>query len=154
MKQEKLPHLQNGILLGDAQSISEETLENLKTSSIYHILAVSGTHVGIIIIGLTTFLKKIKVSKQKINVISCIFLILFMFITGFTPSVIRAAIMAGLGILANILHRKNNILNSLCFALLMTLIYNPYNITNISVLLSYGGVIRNNIFLRIYNKIT
>jgi len=107
---------------------------------------------GIIIIGLTTFLKRIKLPKQKINAICSIFLILFIFITGFTPSVIRAMIMASLGILANRFHRKNDILNSLCFALLITLIYNPYNITNISVLLSYGGVIRNNIFLGIHNK--
>lgn len=108
---------------------------------------------GIIVMGITLFLKKIKVPKRKINAICTIFLVLFMFITGFTPSVIRACIMAGLGILAEVLNRKNNIANSLCFALLITLIYNPYNIRNISVLLSYGGVIRNNTIFKANNKI-
>lgn len=54
--------------------------------------------------------------------------------------------MAGLEILSKVLHRKSNILNNLCISLAITLIHNPYNITNISVLLSYGGVIRNNSF--------
>lgn len=103
---------------------------------------------GIIIIGITTLLKKIKLSKYKINIICGIFLILFMFLTGFTPSVVRACIMAGLGIIAEIVHRKNNVLNSMCLALFITLIYNPYNIRNISVLLSYGGVIGIVFFLK------
>lgn len=34
-----------GILLGDTTKISEETIDDFKTSSIYHILAVSGAHV-------------------------------------------------------------------------------------------------------------
>lgn len=99
---------------------------------------------GFILIGLTTLLSKLKASKPKINAINSIFLIILMFITGFTTSVVRACIMAELGIVSKILHKKNNILNNLCISLLITLIYNPYNLQNNSVLLSYGGVIRNN----------
>lgn len=106
---------------------------------------------GIIVIGITTLLKRLNAPKRKIDAICSIFLILFMFLTGFTPSVLRACIMAELGILSSILHRKNNVINSLCLALLITLVYNPYNIKSVSVLLSYGGVIRNNIFLKTCN---
>jgi len=98
---------------------------------------------GIIIIGITTFLDKINVSKAKINAISSISIIVLVFITGFSPSVIRAGLMAGMGIIANILHRKSDILNNLAIALLVTLISNPYNINSMSVLLSYGGVLRD-----------
>lgn len=55
---------------------------------------------GFALIGLTTLLSVLKASKSKIRAISGIFLIAFMFITGFTTSVIRACIMAGLGIVA------------------------------------------------------
>ena len=99
---------------------------------------------GFILIGLTTLLSKLKASKPKINAINSIFLIILMFITGFTTSVVRACIMAELGIVSKILYKKDNILNNLCISLLITLIYNPYNLQNNSVLLSYGGVIRNN----------
>lgn len=55
---------------------------------------------GFILMGITLLLSKLKVSKLKIKLISGIFLIFFMILTGFTPSVIRACIMAGLSILA------------------------------------------------------
>ena len=93
--------------------------------------------------GTTTFLNKINVSKAKINAISGILIMLLICITGFSPSSVRAGIMAGMGIFANILHRKSDILNNLSISILITLISNPYNISNISVLLSYGGVLRN-----------
>lgn len=96
--------------------------------------------------GTSTFLSKINATKWKINAISTILLAILMFLTGFTPSVIRACIMAELGILAKALNRRSDILNNLCIALFLTLIYNPYNIMSASVLLSYGGVFRNNIF--------
>ena len=112
---------------------------------------------GFILIGLTTFLSKLKVSKRKINVISTIFLILFMFITGFTASVTRACIMGILGITASLLHKNSNILNNLCIVLIIALINNPYSITSMSVLLSYGGVLGIIFFLKpiqdILNKV-
>ena len=107
---------------------------------------------GLILMGLTTSLDKMRLSKRKIELTATIFLCTFIFLTGFTPSVIRASIMAGLGILASLVHRKSNMLNNLSFSLLITLICNPYNIYNTSVLLSYGGVIRYNIFFRTNKK--
>lgn len=103
---------------------------------------------GILIMGITIFLNKINVSKVKINFISGISLIMFVFITGFSPSVVRSGIMAGIGIIANILHKKSDILNNLSISLLITLIINPYNISSMSVLLSYGGVLRNYFLFR------
>ncbi len=116
-------------------------------------MAVSGTHVNFLLIGLTILLSNLNVSKRKINAISTIFLIIFVFITGFTASVIRASFMAILKILSGIIHRKNDIINSLFLILLLTLIQNPYNLTNISVLLSYGGVLGIALFLEPINKI-
>lgn len=55
---------------------------------------------GIVIMGLTILLKAINVPKSKIGAITAIFLIAFMFVTGFTPSVVRAVIMAELGIIS------------------------------------------------------
>ena len=55
---------------------------------------------GIVLIGLTTLLKTINVSKRKISVITAMFLVLFMLVTGSTPSVVRAVIMAELVILS------------------------------------------------------
>lgn len=103
---------------------------------------------GILIIGVTALLGKINASKAKINTICSILLTTLVFITGFSPSVIRATIMASMAIFASICHKKSDVLNNLAIALLITLIMNPYNINSMSVLLSYGGVLRNCMVLR------
>ena len=64
-----------------------------------------------------------------------------MSIAGFTPSVVRACIMGAFVQLANIFHRKSDIWAGLAAALLIMLIYNPYNILNLGLQLSYLGTI-------------
>lgn len=49
---------------------------------------------GFVIIGLTTCLNAINASKRKIKLITAIFLIFFMALTGFTSSVVRACTMS------------------------------------------------------------
>lgn len=82
-----------GIILGDTDNINEELKEKFKTSSLYHILAVSGTHISYLIIGATFILEKSKISKRKSRIITIIILIFFMILTGLSPSVVRAGTM-------------------------------------------------------------
>lgn len=100
-----------------------------------------GPMYGIILVGIKMLLDTLKVTRRRANIISIILLIFFMILTGFTPSCVRACIMAIMAKVAVLIYRKSNAINNMCFVLLLTLIYNPYNITNTSVLLSYGGVI-------------
>ena len=99
-------------------------------------------------------LTKINLSKPKINAISTIFLSIFAILAGLTPSVIRACIMAELSIMSGMLYRKNNILNNLALSFLITGICNPYSLTSTSVMLSYGGVLRLNMFFKEHKTIT
>ena len=50
--------LLSGILIGDKSNISEETIQDFKTSNLSHILAVSGLHTSYIIFGITLILSK------------------------------------------------------------------------------------------------
>lgn len=83
-----------GIILGDTEDISKELKEKFKTSSLYHILAVSGTHISYLIIGTTFILEKSKISKRKSRILTIIALVFFMILTGLSPSVVRAGTMA------------------------------------------------------------
>ena len=96
-----------GILIGDTEEIEEELKENFRISNISHVLAVSGMHVTYIIIGIN-LLFKTKLGKRKLNFIIIIVLIFYMFITGFSASIVRAAIMAILIIGSKIMYRKND----------------------------------------------
>ena len=62
-------------------------------------------------------------------------------LTGNTGSVVRSGIMASLGIIASIIHRKSDIWNNMAIAMLIQIILNPYIIFDVGVQLSYGGVI-------------
>jgi competence protein ComEC len=64
-----------------------------------------------------------------------------MCITGFSPSVVRASIMAILVLVAGLINRKNDVWTSISISLLAILIYNPYLIKSVGVMLSYGGTI-------------
>lgn len=129
-----------GILLGDNSEIEEEIQENFRTSNISHVLAISGMHVSYIVLGMNGLLKS-KIGKRKIRFIIIIFLIFYMFITGFSPSVVRASIMCMLVMGAEILYRKNDIWTSIAISLFLILIYNPFLIKNIGLQFSYVGTI-------------
>ena len=91
-----------GILLGEDDNIFEDTKESFRRSSLSHIMAVSGLHVGFVVIGINILLRVLKISKRNSKIITIVFLILFCYLTGATPSVKRACTMTILTIGARI----------------------------------------------------
>lgn len=136
----ELASVTEGILLGDTYNMEESLKENFRISSMSHILAVSGMHISYIIIGINLIFKKL-LGKLKTRYFILIILIFYMFLTSFTPSVVRASIMSILMILSYNLHMKNDIWNSLCISLILILVYNPFLILHTGLQLSYLGTI-------------
>lgn len=137
---EKYSSIFIGLILGDTSNIEEDIKENFKVANISHVLAISGMHVTYIIIGIEIVLKRL-IGKAKTRVITIIILILYMFITGFLPSVVRASIMGIFLLFSKLIFRKNDIWTSISLSLLILLVYNPFLITNVSLQLSYLGTI-------------
>ena len=120
-----------------------------------HILAVSGMHISYIIIGSSILLNKI-FGKKKSKIIIILILILYSYLTGFSPSIFRASLTGIMVLLSGLIHRKNDIWTSISFSLLLILIYNPFLITNIGLQLSYVGtlgiIVFNKNILKMLNK--
>lgn len=133
--------LLTGILIGEKSDIPEEITESFSKASISHILAISGTHISYIILGITYILNKSKTSKRLSYIITIITLVLFMFVTRFTPSVVRASIMGIIMLFAKVIYRKSDTLNSIAISLILILIFNPFAINDIGLELSYLGTI-------------
>lgn len=129
-----------GILLGDKENLSIETKENFQESNLSHILAVSGMHVTYIILFMTTILGK-TIGKYYSKIITSLIIIIYICMVNFTPSVMRAGITGIIAICANIFYRKNDLYESLAISLMIILILNPYNITNIGLKLSFLATI-------------
>ena len=102
-------------------------------------LAVSGSHITYIINAMAILLSR--TSKKVGKVLTILFRIVFMALTGFTSSVIRACIMGILVLTASIIHRKSDTINSLGISAFIILLFNPFAITDVGFLLSYGGTI-------------
>ena len=145
-----------GLILGDTSEIDEDIQENFRDASMSHILAVSGMHVTYLLLGVNLIFKKI-FGKRKTNIFSIIFLIFYMFLTNFSPSITRAGIMGILVLISKIIYQKNDIITSISLSLIIILIYNPFLIENLGVQLSYGGVLGiisfNRIILQIFQGI-
>lgn len=136
------------ILLGDKDKLSEDIQESFKTSNLSHMLAVSGAHVSYIVLGLTYILQNSIIGKKNGKIVCIIFLLIFMAITNFTPSVTRACIMAVLTLFSGIIYRKSDVYTNISVAALITLIFNPYSLLDLGFQLSYGGTIGIIIFIK------
>lgn len=141
-----------GVMLGFTEQIDENVKQDFSTSNISHVLAVSGMHISYIIVLITNSTQKI-LGKRKSKTIASIVLMAYMFITGFSVSVVRASIMGILSCMAFVVYRKSDTLNNISIAVLITLINNPYSIISVSFALTYGGTIGIIYFKPIVEKI-
>lgn len=141
-----------GILIGERQGIQEEIEENFKDSSLTHLLAVSGSHVSYILMGVTFAVTQLKGDKKLGKIGTIFFLFFFMELTDRTASVVRACVMAMYAIVANLCHKKIDWLGSICFSLWWILLENPYSLWDTSLILSYGGTIGILLFIPLFQK--
>ena len=130
----------NAVLVGDKTSLEKEIKDSFRISNLSHMLAISGAHFSFIIMFCTFVIKRLKF-KRFGQAITITLIIFFMTLTGMTPSVVRAGIMAIISILSSILKRKTDIYTSLAIALFIQIINNPYVIFDVGLQLSFGGVL-------------
>ena len=130
-----------GLMLGDKTYISDELKTDFQKSSLAHILAVSGAHVSYIILGLTYLISINKMPKKSGYIFIIGVLIVFIFITNFSVSVIRACTMSIILIISKLFYRKSDIQNTIAISALIILTFNPYSINSVSMQLSYLGTI-------------
>ena len=100
-------------------------------------LAVSGSHITYIISAFSILMEK--KNKRITKILTIIFLIFFMALTGFTASVVRASIMGILILTSGLVHRKSDTINNLGISSLIILICNPYTIIDAGFWLSFAG---------------
>lgn len=130
-----------GLLIGDRSEISQEDDENFRKSSLSHILAISGSHIAYIMLGITFILTKSRVPRKWIHISAIMALIIFMFITNFSPTIARACIMGIIMLFAKIVYKKLDILTSISLSYLIILLENPFSIKDLGVQLSYLGTL-------------
>jgi competence protein ComEC len=131
--------LLRGLILGDRGAIEDDVKQSYSKSGVAHVLAVSGLHIGLIIYLVFLLLGRFNIQIRYL--LAIFFLVLFCNLTGNNPSVLRATIMGIIYILCKYFNRDYAGINSLFLALLIILIYNPFQIYSIGLQLSFLSVL-------------
>ena len=129
-----------GMMIGETKDISEDVLENFKTTGITHLIAVSGSNVVYVVV-LVQFLFKKFFGNRATYFISIFFLILFMLISGASASVCRATLMIILSICADIFFLKSDTFSNILTSAFVLILLNPLVIYDVGFILSFGGTL-------------
>ena len=125
------------LFLGIKDGAPQSFLSDMKTLGVSHLLAVSGLHVTALLAGIDFVLTKIAgKSRAKYVILSCI-AVVYMAVTGFTGSVVRASLMYLLSRLSLITGRKDDPVTSLTVAAFVIIAVNPPSVFDIGFLLSF-----------------
>ncbi len=128
------------MFLGLQNEISQDVYTSFSKTGITHILSISGLHISLIALLLDFLLSKTKLGRNKRYVLNIALLLLYTSITGFPVSVVRAALMTVLYLVARWRFAERDTLEFLSAAMLVTLLASPAQLFMPGFLLSYGTV--------------
>ncbi len=133
----------NALVLGYREQLDQEITRAYSTAGVMHVLAVSGLHVGFLYLFLQLLFRPWRRHAYLKWVgygLSLLVLWGYAFVTGLSPSVLRAVIMFSLIAFAVQLKRKSSIYNTLSIAAFAMLLYDPFMLRMVGFQLSFLAV--------------
>ena len=129
--------LSSALLLGYRDQLNVKTVRDLRMLGLSHIVAISGMHLGILIAACEVITRKLKLPSKARSAISIVFCLLFMPLTGFSPSVIRCASMKILCDVMRLLKLPLNTRASLLASGAIICVINPFSLLDVGFLMSF-----------------
>ncbi len=126
------------IVTGDKSLIPTEMKLEFQRAGVSHILVVSGLHVTFMLSTVYLFLEKTKLHRYAILFLTTTLAVALVTLYGFTPSVIRACVMAVIVFGGKAFYRKPDSITSLVFAGLVIVLFDLGAVLDPSFLLSFG----------------
>lgn len=125
------------LLLGETDYIDSDVYKDYQKNGTTHLFAVSGMHISVLVLILTSFFRKIHLSDILTNSIIVLFLLFYMFLIGFTPSVIRGSLLFIFLLLNKKLNLNLKTMNVLYILFLLLIIINPFYVYNLGFIYSF-----------------
>ncbi|MEJ2049231.1 MAG: DNA internalization-related competence protein ComEC/Rec2 [Calditrichota bacterium] len=129
------------ILLGEKEGLSPEIQADFQNSGVAHVLAISGLHVGFVVLIIMLIFSFLPVSFRWQNVLTIIFLVFYVFLTGANPPVVRASIMVTIFLWGINLTRSPNIYNTVYSAGFIILLIQPQQLFWVGFQFSFIAVL-------------
>ena len=131
--------LARAVLLGEKQALSDDIKDAFNVTGTSYLIVVSGMHLAVVTLLLRRIFEKIGSARIIPFVLITIFILAYMAITGFAPSVMRAGIMMIVVYLGKLFLRDPDGINSLGIAALILTVPNPYAVGDVGMLLSFAA---------------
>jgi competence protein ComEC len=131
------------MLLGDRSFVDTSVVEAFQKTAAYHVLVIAGLHVGALVVFLLWMGRRLRLPGSIVGIAIFLTLVAYVGIVQDRPPILRAALMAGLYLLARPLFRRVDLLNTIAVAALILLIAKPSSLFDSSFQLSFlaAGVI-------------
>ena len=140
VKKESVP-LVSSILLGDREKVPENLMDGFLKTGTIHFLAISGLHVGILVVTLHCLLRLIRLNTRYLAIIIILIVFIYAAITGMKAPIIRAGIMVAMYYGSFIINRRWDLPNSIAAAVFIILLINPSDLFNVGFQLSVLAVL-------------
>ncbi len=136
------------LTLGYKEELGKELRRHFQASGAAHVLAVSGLHTGIIygvLIGLLTLGGHVKpryenrAGRWTISMLIIIVMWFYAWLTGMTPSVVRAVLMVTIFEVGRMAYRQAISLNTIAAAAVLILLVKPTDLWSVSFQLSFAA---------------
>lgn len=135
---DKYGNIAFSMFTGDKHALDYSISDAFSAAGIGHVLAVSGLHIGFMVLLIDLLLRK--VSKRKRFPILTIIICLYVVLADFSPSVVRAAIMTVVSGLSVFVGGRRDLLSSLSFSFCLILAVRPFYLFEAGFLLSFGAL--------------
>lgn len=141
----------NAVLTGNKEGLSYENKSDFAAAGVSHIAAVSGFHLTVVIQLFTILLSFLCQGKRVVsNLLSIAFVLTYMAMVGFSPSVVRAGLMQITILSGKMIYRQADPINTLGLAVILICGTDPYAAANIGFVLSAASTLGIQLF---YNRI-
>ncbi len=129
----------SAMLLGERAGLDPAVSRTMRRAGLFHLIAISGLHVGLILLVVLRFFRRVPVPKPVRIAAMPVTLAALILLTGGRASVLRAALAAGLAGAGRALGRGGNTINTLSLAGLVLLLLDPPILQDVGFQLSFGA---------------
>ena len=142
----------NIFILSNKNDLDKEVLNSYQVNGLSHLFSISGMHITLLLGTILKLLDKVSYNRYYKYILLIIILIIYMYLTDFTPSILRSGIMFILLTLNKLFNFKIKTKNIIMLTFIIIVLINPYYIYNLGFQLSYLISFYLIIFDHIINK--
>lgn len=125
------------LLIGERGRLDPEVQATLQRSGLYHLLAISGAHIGIVTGLLFLLLRLVRVRTRPSYLILTVLLVGYAVLVEGNASVVRATVMACAFFIGKLLWKDVHLLNTIAASALVILFGNPFQVFDAGFQLTY-----------------